>query len=471
MKKAALFLAAAMLTCSVSCSSKNVKTSYDATSQSPAANTDNTTSGEKSHITIAIAESPNTWRGWQHIGDRIEKLNKSDSPYTVEIKHYEFDEDDYNGDTSISRLSMDILAGKAPDVVSAAPFQLDKFSRHGYLTDLSPLMDSGSGIVKSDLLDNVMESVNEDGKTNVIYPAFDVYTAAAKPEFVGDKENWTVDEAIAAYNSFSGDFLADMFTKYDIRHYFFNGVMLDSIDCKSHTCDLDSSLVPVLDFLTQLPPMEKRLGDGTAIIGQIHDNSALVKEQQISGINQFYASEILRTFGNEPMTFVGYPTNNGKGSYAEISCGFGIMENSKHKEEAWQAISELFFSDDFQREISDYSYGVPVRKNTLESLLHPETTSDITSAEDASAGAKPPFDTSITASVEVPNGELMRLNSEQIRQLGDFLENLEIDPFVDPAMEQIIKEESDYVFEGERTIDQCVNILQNRIELYLSESQ
>ena len=91
-------------------------------------------------------------------------VNSSDSPYTVEITRYEFDEDDYNGDTSMNRLTLDILAGKAPDVVSAAPFQLDKLSRNGYLTALSPLMESGTGMTKEDFLDSVTDSVEKDGE-------------------------------------------------------------------------------------------------------------------------------------------------------------------------------------------------------------------------------------------------------------------------------------------------------------------
>ena len=142
MRKTALVLAAAMLACTVSCSSKSVESVSSSDAPTSAQSTE---SGEKVNITIALAGSPNTWRGWQHIWQKVEELNSSDSPYTVEITRYEFDEDDYNGDTSMNRLTLDILAGKAPDVVSAAPFQLDKLSRNGYLTALSPLMESGTG--------------------------------------------------------------------------------------------------------------------------------------------------------------------------------------------------------------------------------------------------------------------------------------------------------------------------------------
>ncbi|MDO4864823.1 MAG: extracellular solute-binding protein, partial [Ruminococcus sp.] len=347
MKKTALLLALTMLACAVSCSSRNV-TSSDAPDIS---STQDTSGGGKTHITIALADSPFSWVGWQNVWSKVDELNAGDGPYSVEVVRYKFDEDDLHGDSSVSRLSMDILAGKAPDVISASPFQLDKFRRNGYLTDLSPLMDSGVGMRREDFLDSVIESVDIDGEIDIIYPAFVVYTAAAKTELVGaDSENWTVRQAMDAYDSFGGDFLSDMFTKYDIRHYFFKGVMMDSIDCKAHTCDFDNTLVPVLDFLTALPPMEKRFDDPN--VGQIHNNTALVKELPINGINNFYAQLVLMDFQNEQMTFVGYPTNNGRGSYTDVTGGFAIMTNSPHKEEAWGAISQLFFGSTFQEEIS-----------------------------------------------------------------------------------------------------------------------
>lgn len=465
MKKAIFFLSLTMLVCAVSCSSKNIISS----SNNETSSTQSETNGEKTHITIALAESYDTWIGWQNVWSKIDELNTGDGPYSVEVIHYEFDEDDQYGDSSVSRLAMDILAGKAPDVISASPFQLDKFRRNGYLTDLSPLMDSGVGMKREDFLDSVIESVNTDGEINVIYPAFTIHTAAAKTELVGaDSENWTIQQAIDAYNNFSGDFLAENFTKYDIRHYFFKGVMMNSIDCKTHTCNLDNSLAPVLDFLTGIPETEKRFDDPN--IGQIRSNTALVKQIEINGVNYFYADSVLMNFQNEPMTFVGYPTNNGRGTYTDVTAGFGIMTNSKHKEEAWGAISRLFFGSAFQSDISMHAYGIPVKKSTVKNLLELEGAE--TTSQSSDEYAKQSRDmSSINSAVELPDGTELKLSDEQKQQLEYFLNNLEIDPFVNNNMEQIIKEESDYVFEGERSTEQCSDILQNRIGLYLSETQ
>ncbi len=469
MKKTALILSLAVMLSAVSCSDVSDGTSGISDSSSLSAST--TESGVKTSITIAIAESPDSWLGWQRVWKKAEKMNSGSGPYSVEIKHYEFDEDDNTGDSSVSRLSMDILAGKAPDIISASPFQLDKFRKNGYLADIGALMDSGTGLNREDFLDNVIDSVEQDGKISVIYPAFTIYTAAAKTSLVGDTGNWTMHQAMDACNDFGGDFLADMYTKYDMRHYFFHGIMIDCIDFRGHTCDFSTELPEVIDFLDSVPVMEKRFGDSTAVIGQIHDNTALVKEMWIPGISYYYADEILRNFADEPFTFVGYPTNSGSGTYASVPSAFGIMANSKHKDEAWVVLSELFFGTTFQTEISDNAYGIPVRKNVVENLLSLDADAGQPSESEEETSPKKPMPTSIRAPVELPDGTQMRLSDAQIKQLSDFITSLEIDPFVSPNMEWMIKEESDYVFEGERSAEQCADILQNRIGLYLSETQ
>ena len=469
MKKTALILSLAVMLSAVSCSDVTPGKSNTPDSSSGAAAT--TESGEKTNIIIAVADSPDSWVGWQRVWEKAEKMNSGSGPYSVDIKHYEFDEDDNTGDSAVSRLSMDILSGKVPDVISASPFQLDKFRKNGYLADIGELMDNGAGLKREDFLENVIDSVEQDGEINVIYPAFTIYTAAAKTKLVGDSGNWTMQQAIDSFNDFNGDFLADMYTKYDMRHYFFHGIMMDCIDFSGHTCDFSSELPEVIDFLDSVPVMEKRFGDSTAVIGQIHDDTALVKEMWIPGISSHYASDVLCNFADEPFTFVGYPTNSGKGTYASVPSAFGIMSNSKHKAEAWDVLSQLFFGTTFQTEISNNAYGIPVRKSVVEDLLNGAGYSEQTAPSEEETSPKKPMSISIKAPVELPDGSQMTVSDAQIKQLSDLVTSFEIDPFVSPNMEWMIKEESDYVFEGERSAEQCADILQNRIGLYLSETQ
>ena len=65
----------------------------------------------------------------------------------------------------------------------------------------------------------------------------------------------------------------------------------------------------------------------------------------------------------------------------------------------------------------------------------------------------------------------MKFSDEQKQILYDYINRVEIDPFVNKNIEQIIKEESDYVFNGERSIDEFIEIINSRIGLYLSETQ
>ncbi|MDO4863941.1 MAG: hypothetical protein Q4A05_07215, partial [Ruminococcus sp.] len=112
----------------------------------------------------------------------------------------------------------------------------------------------------------------------------------------------------------------------------------------------------------------------------------------------------------------------------------------------------------------------PVKKSTVAKLMELGSSEPNPRSSDESVKRSSDM-SSINSPVELPDGTTMTLSDEQKQQLTDLLDSIKIDPFVNSAMEQMIKEESDYVFEGERSAEQCADILQSRIGLYLSETE
>lgn len=163
-------------------------------------------------------------------------------------------------------------------------------------------------------------------------------------------ENWSIQQAIDAYNSFDGDLINYNTTKYEMRHYLFYGVMMNCIDFRTHKCDFDNGMVQVMEFLSSLGNMEnlnRKIADGTiqeGEIGHTSNDTALVDGLiTINGVNASSVINMLYSFDNESVTFVGYPTNNSRGSYAEIPISFGIMSVAENKEAVWEALSQMFF--------------------------------------------------------------------------------------------------------------------------------
>jgi len=46
-----------------------------------------------------------------------------------------------------------------------------------------------------------------------------------------------------------------------------------------------------------------------------------------------------------------------------------------------------------------------------------------------------------------------------------------VEPFVYDDVKSIIKEEFAYIYNGERTPDKCIDILNDRVEKYLAENE
>ncbi len=413
---------------------------------------------EKTEINIALVGNEELFNGVKYVHGAISKMNSSSDKYRIKLTEYKGAPDDkeQNYDELTNRLAMDMAAGKVPDVIIAPSYQLDKFRRNGYLTDLSPLMDSGVGLKSEDLLDSVRKSIDDNGKIEIIYPAFKLYTAAVETERAGEgMENWNVQQAIDAYNSSDGKLLLWMSREYDLNSYFFYGAMMSCIDFSSHSCVFGNDFVQTMDFLKSVP-------DCWAIYGndadQVADPEGLVRMMEINGINEKCAWTILTAFKDAPVTFVGYPTNNGRGSFTDIPISLGILSNTKNKEAVWEAVSEMFFNTEFLRRLSEYEVGIPVTKKAVDKLMKLSEYEEM----------------SINKGIIVwdeDEEEKMKFSDEQKQMLYDYINRVEIDPFVNKNIEQIIKEESDYVFNGERGIDEFIEIINSRIGLYLSETQ
>ena len=419
---------------------------------------------DKVTINIAVVGTEAPFSGITSVYNAKSKMQKQNTDYDVNLVKYNFEPGENKGNTDelVNRLSMDMLAGNIPDIIIAPSYQLDKFRRQGYLTDLSPLMESGVGLRREDFLDSVINSVDENGKIDMIYPSFKLYTAVAETERVGDNmENWTVQQAMDAYRSCDGKLLSLMSKDCDINDYFFYGAMTDCIDFKMHTCDFNNGLVQTMDFLTDIPEFDWIIEEYE--VDSIADHEGIVQMLEIDGINFKCAWSIVCFYENNPVTFVGYPTNSGSGSYTDIDLSFGIVSNSDNKETAWKALSQMFFSNEFLVELNKLNVGIPVTKKAVNKLLNQDEYAENT------------INKAVSVNKQVGLNEYeqvdLKISEEQKQQLYDYINRIKIDPFVNKNIEQIIKEESDYVFNGERTIDEFVNIIKSRIGLYMSETQ
>ena len=58
-----------------------------------------------------------------------------------------------------------------------------------------------------------------------------------------------------------------------------------------------------------------------------------------------------------------------------------------------------------------------------------------------------------------------------MKELGDYLENVRMYTNNDPHITSIISEEAEMYFSGDQTAEKCAEMIESRVNLYLSEQQ
>lgn len=67
------------------------------------------------------------------------------------------------------------------------------------------------------------------------------------------------------------------------------------------------------------------------------------------------------------------------------------------------------------------------------------------------------------------DGQIVSLTDEQIAYYEEYILGTERTFYVDQNIKNIIWEETQALFGGEASPEQCADIIQNRVEIYLSE--
>ena len=151
---------------------------------------------------------------------------------------------------------------------------------------------------------------------------------------------------------------------------------------------------------------------------------------------------------------MGYPAESREGSCiraCEVS--FVLSQKSGSLDGAWE-FARSFLTEDFQRdrlhEILEEG-GLPIRKDIFEERAQRAATQEGYCFINDEFTPIPP------------------MTQEQIDRTVDFIEDLKNPVFEDEVIGNIIYEEAESFFQGQKTGEEVADLIQNRVQLYLDE--
>lgn len=415
---------------------------------------------EKKIITLAMA-----YMDWS-VRSQVIKFNKADEEYRITIQDYSTyaTEDDYNA--GITRMNADIVSGKVPDILLLnESMPVESYMSKGLFEDLNPYIEKDSELDINNFMPNIMEAFSRNGKLYVLVPNFSVQTLVAKTSDVGPDRGWTVQEAMALWDSKpEGTEFLNATTRDEMLSNCMRMASSQFIDPESGKCSFDSEeFIQMLEFINRFP---KEIDDDyytdqywENYESQWREGKVLTSYGYIGDFRNYNNME-KGTFG-EDITMIGFPSSDGDGSVIVPGSEFAMSSKSKDKEGAWKFL-RTFLTEEYQSEI----YGFKLSINQMKKMAAEATKKPYYEDEN---GNKVEYDDTIYI-----GGVEIAIDPMTQQEADDLLEQLLSFKRIsrqDDALKQIISEEAAAYFAGQKSAEEVARIIQSRAQIYVNETR
>ncbi len=410
--------------------------------------------------------------GGSYVGSEIRakviQFNQSNSQYRITLKDYSIYNSPEDWTAGQTRLNNDIISGKMPDIMMFTDLNSYRnYVSKGALADIGKLLAADPELGGLEYLQNVWDAYSVNGQLYAVIPSFNVQTMVAKKSLVGEPQSWTMADVEAVLATMPqgaaafGDMTRDGFI-YNILSY--GGK--DFIDLETGECHFDSQeFIDMLEYAKTLPKesyKEDEDYDYFSHENQYRENRSLMRELYISNIED--CKYQIKGYMGEEVSYVGFPTSDSKGSCLGISgSALMISANSQQQDEAWQFVRQ-FLTEEYQT--SSELYSMPVLKSAFLAKAAKATERSYWTDEN---GNKEYYDDYWTI-----NGEQVVLEpftQEEVEEICQFIYGVNRTAYYNEEIRNIIIEDAEAFFSGQRSAQEVAGIIQSRAQVYVNENR
>lgn len=397
---------------------------------------------EKQEIVIAIGSLD---RGLQRVITAYNRHNDR-IHVTVQTRPDKEDYEDYR-----NRIQMEISAGKGPDLVSDNLIQVRAYVQNGYLKSLDGVIAN-----EEDFVESALQAGRYDGVTYGIPYYCSVQLAVFPKDLVQDKEFWTPEEMMNAVKQSNAQVLMKNLGAGEIIYYcgLLDKENNDYIDWENRKSHLKEE------------PFLKLVKFAKAYSDKNQFSWEEVAERKIQGdiageyLSLYRAGQMDygdACFGKRGTAYVGFPGKKGPGIYMRTYCL--CMNQASEKDEAVHDFLQYLLSEKAQKLYLDNS------KTYAVSMLSVRWDAIDCGIKEYSEIAKNPIQCMVGGISFLEDG----LNEEQEKLYRKMIRQAKAYDWETEQVMDMVREELEPYFEGSKAAEQCVEILDNRVQLYLNE--
>lgn len=384
----------------------------------------------------------------------INKYNDRSEEYYIQLMTY-----GTRGDPAgslVDEMDIALLKGEGPDLISLTSYSMDAYSSKGVLVELTSYMERDSTVKEEDLLDSVLEALKIDQGLYGIGPEFVILGLVTQPGYAVNggisisrfKEMVAEhpDSFITQYGSFGG--YLNMMMLADAGHY---------IDWQERSCSFNSE--GFIALLEMIKEWKKTPDDVSADLAAIPASERLFRKNYLfenAGISNMWDYLQIKSGFGEAGELCGYPNEEGEQRYLlSLPYLFGIGSASGHKEGAWDFMKYILSEDFKKEERKSMSAAFPVREENFEAYIQEGYEKDVIIRSNRNR----------YSGEEEPAADPTEKDIAGLKEMVNHVFYYEMDR----QISNIIYEETQPVFDGQKEASEAAVIIQNRVSLLLNE--
>lgn len=424
---------------------------------------DATTLPQRQELTLACMDLD-----WD-LRTEIIKFNKSQDQVRIVVKDYSqyATEEDYNA--GLQKLNTEILSGVVPDLFAVdSNLPLASYGSKGILTDLWTLIDADPELSRDDLMTHLFDVMSLDGKLYQIVDTFSINTVVGRTDRIGTADSWTVAELMDVRDSLpeGATVFGGMDTKDDMMYTCVYRNIDSFIDWANLQCRFDSQeFIDLLTFVNSFPQEFDYENFDWDAYGSDYDRLASGKQMLLYAyLSSFDDVQRMDAITDGKPNYIGYPTTEGSGSSFQVYGGLAISASCKNMDAAWSFVRR-FLTEDYQTK--EYMWEFPTNRHAFENYAKQRMTPQYTEDPETGEQVKQPQDWYwVNDDLTI---EIYEMTQEEYDRFMAVYEKTDRMNSYNQAISDIIGQECEAFFAGQKTAEETAKLIQNRVNLYIYE--
>ncbi len=413
----------------------------------------------------------------QTVTQRVVRFNRSSDEYRVKISLWnQRDEESQNYNLGEDLLGQRILSGDVPDIIAISDFSKgSEWATAGSFADMNEMMKKDESFDRSKVFMNVIQKFESAGKLYTMPVNCYIMTLLAKRSNI-PFDGWTPSEYIEyAKGLGDGQYMMNYGGKMQTLSTLLNNSLTRFVNRAEGTCDFDNDdFRAMLEFSASQPDdfnfYDSLSGDDLMDYQSdrnkmYRDNRVILDSSYIYDVASMLNDEVSVGAGEE-VVFVGYPCYEGNGAVLSASESYAVFNGSQLKDGAWEFVKSAVLSETTGRYGRD---SFPISRDAFDKMMAAYSDQHYFFYYD---GGYSGWSGEGGSSHEDDNSGIQRdVTQSDIDRIKALIDGSTAMPDIDQKAAEMIMEEVQNYFAGDKPLDETVKVIQSRVGIYLAEKQ